>query len=84
MMCLSIHFIIKLIFAKDLRIDISEFQYTVVLTYLPTEATANQYDPSETLFPGGIEKAPKRFTIDQRNRWMLQQSEYVVTYVTHS
>ena len=69
---------------KELKQTYPHIQYTVVLAYLPTETTASQYDPSETLFPEGMEKAPKRFAIDRRNRWMLQQSEYVVTYVTHS
>lgn len=69
---------------RNLRQIYPHIQYTVVFAYLPTEPTASQYDLSETLFPEGMEKAPKRFAIDRRNRWMLQQSEYVVTYVTHS
>lgn len=69
---------------KELKQMYPHIQYAVVLAYLPTATTASQYDSSETLFPEGIEKAPKRFAIDRRNRWMLQQSEYVVTYVTHS
>ena len=69
---------------KELKQMYPHIQYTVVLAYLPTETSVSQYDPSETLFPEGMEKAPKRFAIDRRNRWMLQQSEYVVTYVTHS
>lgn len=69
---------------KELKQTYPHIQYTVVLAYLPTETTASQYDPSETLYPEGMEKASKRFAIDRRNKWMLQQSEYVVTYVTHS
>ena len=30
------------------------------------------------------ETVPKRFAIDWRNRWMLKQADYVVTYITHS
>lgn len=39
-------------------------------------------DWEHTLFPDiDLENTPKRFTIDRRNRWMLNQAEYVVTYV---
>ena len=69
---------------KDLKQTYPHMQYAVVFAYLPTETNASQYDPSETLFPEGMEKAPKRFAIDRRNRWMLQHSAYVVPYVTHS
>lgn len=41
-------------------------------------------DFSDTIFPEGIETVPKRFAISWRNRWMLKQADYVVTYVTHS
>lgn len=57
--------------------------YNVVLAYLPTKK--NEYDNfTNTLLPEGIETAPKRFAISYRNKWMLEQSDAVVTYVTHS
>ncbi len=31
----------------------------------------------------GIETVPKRFAISWRNKWMIEQSDVVVTYVTH-
>ena len=40
-------------------------------------------DYSDTMLPGGIEEVPPRFAIVWRNKWMLRQSDYVVTYVTH-
>ena len=40
-------------------------------------------DYSETILPEGIETAPKRFAITYRNKWMIEQSYYVVTYVVH-
>lgn len=54
--------------------------YAVVLAYLPQ--TRNDEDFSDTMFPEGIEIVPKRFAISHRNRWMLQQADYVVSYVT--
>ena len=56
--------------------------YNVVLAYLPTKKS--EYDDyTNTILPEGIETVPKRFAISYRNKWMIQQSDMVVTYVTH-
>ena len=57
--------------------------YNVVLAYLPTKKS--EYDDyTNTILPEGIETAPKRFAISYRNKWMIQQSDVVVTYVTRT
>lgn len=57
--------------------------YSVVLAYLPTEK--NKYDNlTNTIYPEGLETVPKRFAISRRNKWMIQQSDIVVTYVNHN
>ena len=57
--------------------------YNVVLAYLPTKKS--EYDDyTNTILPEGIETAPKRFAISYRNKWMIEQADIVVTYVTHS
>ena len=57
--------------------------YSVVLAYLSTEK--NKYDNlTNTIYPEGLETVPKRFAISWRNKWMIQQSDIVVTYVTHT
>ena len=57
--------------------------YSVVLAYLSTKKS--EYDDyTNTILPEGIETIPKRFAISWRNKWMIQQSDVVVTYVTHS
>lgn len=57
--------------------------YSVVLAYLPTEK--NKYDNlTDTIYPEGLETVPKRFAISWRNKWMIQQADIIVTYVTHS
>ena len=57
--------------------------YNVVLAYLPTKKS--EYDDyTNTILPEGIETAPKRFAISYRNKWMIEQSDIVVTYVTHN
>ena len=57
--------------------------YSVVLAYLPTKKS--EYDDyTNTILPEGIETAPKRFAISYRNKWMIGQSDVVVTYVTRT
>jgi hypothetical protein len=57
--------------------------YNVVLAYLPTKK--HEYsDHTKTLLPEGIETVPRRFAISWRNKWMIEQSDVVVTYVTHT
>ena len=57
--------------------------YNIVLAYIPTKKS--EYDSfTNTLLPEGIETIPKRFAISYRNKWMIRQSDVVVTYVTHT
>ena len=57
--------------------------YNIVLAYIPTKKS--EYARfTNTLLPEGIETIPKRFAISYRNKWMIGQSDVVVTYVTHS
>ena len=59
--------------------------YSVVLAYMPEKQREfDTTDYSETILPDGIETVPKRFAIDYRNRWMIRQSDYVITYVTNT
>ena len=57
--------------------------YSIVLAYLPTKKSEYN-DYTNTILPDGIETAPKRFAISWRNKWMIEQADIVVTYVTHS
>ena len=57
--------------------------YNVVLAYLPTKKS--EYDDyTNTILPEGIETVHKRFAISWRNKWMIQQSDVVVTCVTRT
>ena len=58
-------------------------QYSVVLAYLPVQKDENQ-KLKNTILPDGIETVPKRFAISYRNKWMIDYSDIVVTYVTHN
>ena len=68
---------------RELEKEYPEIRYAVVLAYLPGKK--NEYDDfSDTILPEGIEAVHPRYAIDWRNRWMLQRSDFVVTYITHS
>ena len=57
--------------------------YNIVLAYIPTKKS--EYDDfTNTLLPEGIETIPKRFAISYRNKWMVEQSDIVITYVART
>ena len=68
---------------QDLQREYPQINYAVVLAYMPGKQT--EYDDfSDTMLPEGIEAVHPRYAISWRNNWMLKQSDYVVTYITHS
>ena len=68
---------------RELKNEYPQIDYAVVLAYMPGKQT--EYDDySDTMLPEGIEFVHPRYAISWRNNWMLQQSDYVVTYITHS
>ena len=67
---------------KKLKQEYPQINYAVVLAYMPGKKT--EYDDySDTMLPEGIESVHPRYAISWRNNWMLKQSDYVVTYITH-
>ena len=58
-------------------------RYEVVLAYMPKKEDP-LYDPNHTVLPEGIEAVPPRFAIEYRNKWMIDQSDIVITYVHRS
>jgi uncharacterized phage-like protein YoqJ len=68
---------------KKLQQDYPTIRYAVVLAYMPSQR--REYDDySDTMLPEGIESVHPHYAISWRNNWMLKQSDYVVTYITHS
>lgn len=67
---------------RELKREYPGIDYAVVLAYLPA-GSESLYAPGESLFPEGAERAPKRFAIDYRNRWMLSRSDTVIAFVHH-
>lgn len=68
---------------RELKKDYPHINYTVVLAYFPKENRRDE-DYSDTIIPDGIENISPKFAISYRNNWMLNRSDYVVTYITHS
>ena len=56
-------------------------KYYIVLAYMPSK---NDEPDEHTILPEGIETVPRRFAINYRNKWMLNKSDIVVTYVTRN
>lgn len=70
---------------RQLKKEFPQIRYRVVLAYLPAARAAYcAYTEEETVFPEGLETVPHRYAISWRNRWMIRQSDVVVTYITHS
>ena len=67
---------------KALKQEYPQINYAVVLAYMPSKKT--EYDDySDTMLPEGIESVHPPYAISWRNKWMIKQSDYVVTYITH-
>lgn len=67
---------------RELKEAYPQTHYAVVLAYIPGKR--NEYDDySDTMLPEGIESIHPHYAISWRNNWMLRQSDYVVTYITH-
>ena len=68
---------------KELQREYPSINYAVVLAYMPSQK--REYDDySDTMLPEGIEAVHPHYAISWRNKWMLEQSDFVVTYITHS
>ena len=67
---------------RELKEEYPQINYAVVLAYLPCNNNEFElYDYSETIYPEGIEKAIKRYAINYRNRWMIKQSDIIISYI---
>ena len=57
-----------------------EITSVLVLPYLGRKVSATEYD--YTTYPP-LENVPRRFAISRRNRWMVDNSDILVAFVTH-
>lgn len=70
---------------QALKLDYPHINYAVVLAYIPREKDIYDYtDYSNTIYPDELENAPPKYAIIKRNKWMIDKSDYVVTYVKYT
>lgn len=71
---------------KELIEEGRKVNYAVVLAYMPEEKcefdTPDRY--SDTIYPTGLENVPQKFAISWRNNWMVNKSDKVVCYISHT
>ncbi len=65
---------------RELKSTYPYINFYIVLAYLPEHSDSDL----PTLFPEGIENVPKRFAINFRNKFMVEQSDVIVAYVKRS
>ena len=58
--------------------------YYVVLAYIPHKKEGLAIEDGEsTLYPDCLDKTPTKYAIAKRNMWLIEKSDFVITYVTH-
>lgn len=65
----------------ELRHRYSHIKVYRILAYM---SKPGDTDTADTIVPEGIENAHPRYAIVHRNNWMIDRSDYVIAYVTHS
>lgn len=65
---------------EELRQRYSYIKVYRVLAYMPK---VGDVDTSDTIVPEGIENAHPRYAIVHRNNWMIDRSDFVISYITH-
>ena len=54
----------------------------VVLAYLNEKP--DWYDLSKTVFPSQLDNTPRKYAISKRNKYMIEQSNYMICYVDNT
>lgn len=69
---------------KKLKEEHPHIKCTVVLAYFPQGKRKTEYENCfDTLYPEELENTPYRFAVLKRNKWLVENSDLVVTYVKH-
>ncbi len=67
---------------KEINEEYPQIKYAVIPAYMPGKSSGE--DTSNFYCPYIFERTPPRFAINKRNKWMLNEANFVVTYVTHN
>lgn len=62
---------------KEIQKQYPKIRVYRVLAYMPRDSLQSE----DSILPENIETVPKRFAIPWRNKWMIDKSAYVITYV---
>ncbi len=73
-----------LVCLRSLKKEYTHIGYFVVLAYLPTKKSEYHLYADCSIYPEGLEVGLPQFAIERRNRWMIDQSDYCLCYVTHT
>lgn len=66
---------------RTMKMEYPYIQSILVLAYLDRKVDSTGYDG--TTFPP-LESVPKKYAIIHRNRWLVDNSELVIAYVSHN
>lgn len=70
---------------NSLEKEFPDLRYKVVLAYMPGKKEDWEFYPSErTYYPEGLELVHPKYAITRRNRWLVEQCDIVLCYITHS
>ena len=65
---------------KELKNSYQQINFTIVLAYMPIKK--DEYiDYTHTIYPDELAYCIPKFSIIKRNEWMIEKSNYVITYV---
>ncbi len=68
---------------KELQQYYTNIKYAVVLAYINKKKSDDLFDNINSVYPENLENKPLRYAIYHRNKWMIEKSDYVITYVRH-
>ncbi len=72
---------IALYVIKRLKTKYPHINYYTVVAYLPQNTEVSN---GNTLFPQGLELVHPRNAINVRNKWMIENSDFLVSYVIYN
>ena len=67
---------------KELKDEGLDICFDIVLSRLGEIALSE--NQSETIFPEELESVLPKFAISKRNDWLIKNSSFVITYMTHT
>ena len=65
----------------ELEAEYPTIRFFVIFAYMPTRS---EYPSNHTILPEEAAKSHPKYAILKRNKWMIEHSDVVVSYVTYS